>query len=57
MANFGPKPWTNPFAKISIFPPFKILDFIAQKTFFRSTIAYNTFSWPILPKIKKWKNG
>ena len=34
MANFGPKPWTNPFAKISIFPPFKILDFIAQKDVF-----------------------
>ena len=29
MANFGPKPWVNPFAKISIFPLFEVLVFIA----------------------------
>ena len=23
MANFGQKPWVNPFPKISIFPPFE----------------------------------
>ena len=31
MANFGPKPWTNPFAKNSIFRLSKHFVFIAQK--------------------------
>ena len=31
MANFGPKPWTNPFGKNSIFRLSKHLVFIAQK--------------------------
>ena len=30
MANFGAKPWTNPFGKMSIFRLFKLLVFIAQ---------------------------
>ena len=29
MANFGPKPWVNPFAKIAIFPLFELAVFIA----------------------------
>ena len=29
MANFGPKPWVNPFAKIEIFPLFELAVFIA----------------------------
>ena len=29
MANFGPKPWVNPFGKISIFRLFELLVFIA----------------------------
>ena len=28
MANFRPKPWTNPFAKMTIFPLFELLVFI-----------------------------
>ena len=31
MAIFGPKPWVNPFGKISIFRLFELLVFIAQK--------------------------
>ena len=31
MAIFGPKPWVNPFWKMSIFRRFSLLVFIAQK--------------------------
>ena len=34
MAIFGPKPWVNPFGKISIFRLLKLLVFIAQKGVF-----------------------
>ena len=34
MAIFGPKPWVNPFAKMSIFRLFELLVFIAQKGVF-----------------------
>ena len=34
MANLGPKPWTNPFEKISIFGLFKFLVFRAKKRHF-----------------------
>ena len=60
MANFGPKPWTNPFGKMSIFRPFKILVFIVQKVDFlwQNTIKHIFLAyigekktlekWPIL---------
>ena len=41
----------------------QFLDFLnfffleARKTFFRSRISQNTFSWLILPNEKTWKNG
>ena len=31
MANFGPKPWTNPFGKVSIFDIFKFLFLLPRK--------------------------
>ena len=34
MAIFGPKPWVNPFGKISIFRLFELLFFIALKGVF-----------------------
>ena len=34
MAIFGPKPWVNPFEKMSIFRPFEVLIFIAYTGFF-----------------------
>ena len=34
MANFTPKPWTNPFGKMAIFQLFELLVFIAQKGVF-----------------------
>ena len=34
MAIFGPKPWVNPFGKMSIFRLFQLLAFIALKTVF-----------------------
>ena len=34
MAIFGPKPWVNPFGKMSIFRLFELLVFIAQKGVF-----------------------
>ena len=53
MAIFGPKPWVNPFGKMSIFRLFELLVFIAQKGVSRSKISQKTFSWPILAKKKK----
>ena len=56
MANFGPKPWTNPFGKISIFPVFELLDFFQpRKVFFLFQNIVKHISWPILPKRKRWK--
>ena len=34
MAIFGPKPWVNPFGKMSIFRHFELLVFIAKKGVF-----------------------
>ena len=34
MAIFGPKPWTNPFGKMLIFPLSQLLVFLAQRVFF-----------------------
>ena len=34
MAVFGPKPWVNPFRKMSMFPLFELLVFIALKGIF-----------------------
>ena len=37
-----------------------ILNFLflqLRKVFFRSRMSSKTFSWPILPKKKSWKNG
>ena len=53
MAIFGPKPWVNPFGKMSIFRLFQLLVFTAQKGVFRSRISQKIFSRPILPKKKK----
>ena len=51
-ANYATKPWTKPLGKMSIFRLFEL-----ESCFFRSRIAYNTFSSPILPKkqkLEKW---
>ena len=55
MVIFGHKPWVNPFGKVSIF---RILDFLflkPTKAFLRFKISKKIFSWPILPKKKKYK--
>ena len=57
MAVFGPKPWLTPLEKCQFFDFLKFLFFWPRKVFFRSTISLKTFSWPILPKKKSWKNG
>ena len=57
MAIFGPKPWVNPFGKMSIFRLFELLVFIAQKGVFSFQNIVKTFSWPIFPKkkqLQKW---
>ena len=57
MAIFGPKPWVNPFAKISIFRLFELLVFIASKGVFSlSDIVKEIFLAYIALK-KKWKKG
>ena len=57
MAIFGPKPWVNPFGKMSIFRLFQVLVFIAQKGVFSLQNIVKTFSYPIFPektKLEKW---
>ena len=46
MAIFGPKPWVNPFGKMSIFRLFELLVFIAQKGFFSFWNILNDISLP-----------
>ena len=53
MAIFGPKPWVNPFGKMSSFPLFELLVFIAQKGIFSFQIIVTIFAWLILPKKKE----
>ena len=53
IAILGPKPWVNPFGKMSIYRLFKLLVFIAKKGVFPSKISLKTFSWPLLPPPKK----
>ena len=48
MAIFEPKPWVNPFEKISIFGLFELLVFIAQKGVFS---FYNIVKHIFLPYI------
>ena len=57
MAIFGPKPWVNPFGKMSIFRVFELLVFIPYTGVFSSRISQKTFSWPVFPKklkLEKW---
>ena len=55
MAIFRPKPWVNPFRKITIFDCLNFLFLYSSKALFRSRISWKTFFWPILPKKKKFK--
>ena len=58
MAIFGPKPWVNPFGKMSIFRFFKLLVFKAQKRrfFWLQNIVKDIFlaSIALKVKLKKW---
>ena len=57
MANFGPKPWTNPFGKNSIFRLSQHLVFIAQNGLLSLQNTIKHFSWPTFPqkkKMEKW---
>ena len=57
MTNFWPKPWSNPFGKMAIFPLFELLVFIALKDVFS---FYNIVKLIFLAyialkqKIEKW---
>ena len=53
MAIFGPKPWVNPFGKMSISRLFQLVLFIVQKVVFSFQNIVKIFSWPLLPKNKK----
>ena len=52
MAIFGPKPWVNPFGKMSIFRLFELLLFIFQKNFF-FVLEYHKRQFPGLYCLKK----
>ena len=52
MAPFGPKPWVNPFGKMSIFRLFGLLVFIALTGVFSLQNILKTFFSPIFPKKK-----
>ena len=57
MAIFGPKPWVNPFGKMSIFRLFELLVFIAQKGVFSfQNIVQDNFLAYIASKekVEKW---
>ena len=58
MANFGPKQWTNPFGKMSIFRLFKTSCFYSLERRF-SVLEYHKTHFPGLYCLKKkeWKNG
>ena len=53
MAIFGPKPWVNPFGKMSIFLLFELLDFIAQKGVFSFQNIIKDIFVPYIAKKKK----
>ena len=57
MANFGPKPWTNPFSKRPNFRLFKLLVFIAQNVVF-IVLEYHKTQFLVLycpkEKFEKW---
>ena len=57
MATFGPKPWVNPFAKMSIFRLFERLFYSLERCFF--VVEYRKRHFPGLYCLKKicWKNG
>ena len=58
MAIFGPKPWVNPFGKMSIFRPFKLLVFIPQTGVFSfQNIVKDIFLAYIAQNKQSWKNG
>ena len=57
MAIFGPKPWHNPFGKLSIIRLFKLLVCIAQKGVFSFLNIVKDIFWPISPQKKSCKNG
>ena len=52
MAIFGPKPWVNPLEKMSIFPLFELLVFIAKKGIF-FILEYTKRHFPGLYRLKK----
>ena len=53
MVIFGPKPRVNPFAKMSIFLLFELLDFIAQKCVFSFQNNVKDIFLPYIA-VKKW---
>ena len=57
MAIFGPKPWVNPFGKMSIFRLFELLVFIAQKGVFSFQNIVKDIFWAFIAekkKLEKW---
>ena len=57
MAFFGPKPWVNPFGKMSIFRLFELCVFIAQKGVFcfQNIVKHTLLAYIALKKkLEKW---
>ena len=50
MVIFGPKPWLNPFGKMSIFWLFELFCFFSLERRFFVLEYRQIFSWPLLPK-------
>ena len=58
MANFGPKPWTNPLWKNLNFSTFSISCFYSlERRFFPLEYHKTHFPGPYCLKKKRWKNG
>jgi len=43
MKNFSPKPWSNPFGEMKLFPLFKIDVFLPKEPFFIKIIVKHIF--------------
>ena len=57
MAIFKPKPWVNPFGKMSIFRILELLVFIAYKGAFSFKIIVKVIFLTNIALKKGWKNG
>ena len=57
MAIFGPKPWVNPFGKMSIFRFFELFVFVGYKGVFSIENIVKDIILAYIAQKKSWKKG